>query len=120
MVFLILAASAYSPLRTWANASESPSLLTLAFAYAVIAVIGLLIWVGLQQLRLDPMGAGYATTGLVLLLTNAGVLIGRYANGHLVLLIGSLVAGATKKHTDGNISACNISTTDICSQYGKQ
>jgi hypothetical protein len=92
MVFLILAASAYSPLRTWANAAESPSLLTVAFAYAVIAVIGLLLWVGLQQLRLDPMGAGYATTGLVLLLTNAGVLIGRYANGHLVLLIGSLLA----------------------------
>jgi hypothetical protein len=92
IVFLILAASAYSPLRTWANASESPSLLTVAFAFAVIAVIGLIIWVGLQQLRLDPIGAGYATTALVLLLTNAGLLIGRYANGHLILMIGSVVA----------------------------
>jgi len=92
MVFLILAASAFSPLRTWANASETPNLLTLAFAYALIAVIGLLLWIGLQRLRLDRRGAGHATAVLMLLLTNSGVWIGQYANGHLLFLVGSVVA----------------------------
>jgi hypothetical protein len=92
MIFVILAAAAFSPLRTWANASESPNLLTLAFAYALIASIGLLLWMGLKRLRLDQRGAAHGTAVLVLLLTNSGVWIGQYAQGHLLLLGGSLVA----------------------------
>lgn len=94
MVFLILASSAFSPLRTWANAAEPVNPLTIAFAFAVIAGIGLIIWMVLIRLGLEPLGASYATAVLLLALTNTGALVERYAQGHVLLTLGSILSAA--------------------------
>ncbi|MGH8872081.1 MAG: sulfatase-like hydrolase/transferase [Acidimicrobiia bacterium] len=91
---MILAASAFSPLRTWANAGENPNLLTLAFAFAVIAAFGVAVWQLLRWVGLDSSGANYATAVFVLSVTNTGVLVDRYPFGQLIFVAASGVLAA--------------------------
>ena len=89
-VFMIAAASAFSPLMVWANAGESPNLLDLLLAFAVVFSIAVLLRYLLVRIGLDPLGSTYATSFVILAITNMGNLLSKFPLGRAGALILAL------------------------------
>ena len=89
-IFMIAAASAFSPLMVWANAGESPNLLDLLLAFAVVFSIAVLLRYLLVRIGLDPLGSTYATSFVILAITNMGNLLSKFPLGRAGALILAL------------------------------
>ena len=94
-LFIIAAASAFSPLIVWANAGESPNLLDLLLMWAVFFSVGTLLRYLLVRLGLDPLGSTYATSGVILIVTNTGAVVSRFPLGRAGLLLFALLVALT-------------------------
>lgn len=78
LALIVVSASAYSPLMTWANAGESPKLPTLSLMVAGLIAIGLGLWRLLVVFHLDKVGSASASALFVFTASNTGELVGRY------------------------------------------
>jgi len=89
-VFLITAASCYSPLTVWVNAGEQPVLTTFLLDLGLMVAIGLLLYLVLGRLGLDRLGSAYAVSLFVFTASNIGSMVGRYHEwDRFVLLVGA-------------------------------
>lgn len=76
--FIVLAGASFSSLSVWANAGEEPILLTLFVAWFLAAAVAIGLWRLLIRVGRDPEGSSYAVCLFVLVIANAGGLVGRY------------------------------------------
>ncbi|HLF41910.1 MAG TPA: hypothetical protein VJA46_00115 [Acidimicrobiia bacterium] len=92
--FLILAASAFTPLQVWVNNPESPAFATTALVISVLTALGLGVRAVFVRVGADPQGITSSIAIFVVFAMNTGEMIDSVVGGRWTILgLALLVSG---------------------------